>query len=321
MDVVFCWQPVYLQLSLVSEAGRVVCCDDTLHVPLPLALPIVVDSSNITQLPPVIVASAETKVEFDLGVAELTPDYLPDKKEKLSFSRLHSEGNMGIELDLTKNHVMRFREAHPLPVVEEPKSYDRYIVKRVQSASFVEVPRVGMLKQSGCRCVSESQGWRARSVSISSRSTNNNWRSNSRVRLISDSNLHNSLLRLQSHHSSSDEDWFEEVSNDGNVDDSFEPNDIIKVEPVIEDVKEPVFQEISLDEPYEPIQSAEDISIGTVVVDFKTSLVCNKCCPVQCRKKQRLTKSQRDRIKSSNKEIRDSLENVRIDHHSCCSIS
>lgn len=306
---------MYLQLSLVGEAGRVVCCDDMLHVPPLLALPVPMDSSNLPQLPPAIVPPDETKVDFDLGVAELTPDYPPDKKEKLSFSRLHSEGNMGLELDLTKNHVMRFREAHPLPVVEEPKSYDRYVVKRVQSASFVEVPRVGMLKQNGCRCLSESQGWRARSVSISSRTTNNNWRSNSRVRLISESNLHNSLLRLQSHHSSSDEDWFEEVSNDGNVDDSFEPNDDVKI------IKEPVLQEVSLEEPYEPIQSAEDISIGTVVVDFNTSLICYKCCPVQCRRKRRLTKSQRDRIKSSGKEMRESLENVRIDEHRCCSIS
>lgn len=138
-----------------------------------------------------------------------------DKTIKLSTSsRLSSDKNF--DLDYIKD--IDFGSS----IADEVRSYDRYVVKRVQSASFVEVPRVGALKQSACRCASESQSWRARSVSISSRTTN--WRSNSRVKLISDPNLQSSLLRLQSHHSSSDEDWFEEISVDGTIEENVNKN-------------------------------------------------------------------------------------------------
>lgn len=307
---------MFLRLELESGAGRVVCCDPgPPHVPPspPRSLELA-DSSNIHNEADTLTNS---RVDFEIG---LTADGLlpKDRKDKLSFSRMNSEGDMGVGSDVRKTHLWKFREAHPLPVLEEPKSYDRYIVKRVQSASFVEVPRVGVMRQSACRCTSESQGWRARSVSISSR-TPNNWRSNSRVRLISDSNLQNSLLRLQSHHSSSDEDWFEEVSVDENGDDSFESGKVQTTETVEVD-KVPIFQETSLDEPYQPIQSLEDISIGPVVVDCKTNMKCYKCCPFSCKKRRKLRSSKRNSVKSNLSENKNSVENIRIEQNSCCSI-
>lgn len=60
-----------------------------------------------------------------------------------------------------------------------------------------------------CTCLHDI-GWRMRSVSTSSRTSS--WNSDSRVRLKSDPNLKTSLPRIQSHHSSSDEEWFEEVA-------------------------------------------------------------------------------------------------------------
>ncbi|XP_046668070.1 inositol polyphosphate-5-phosphatase A isoform X1 [Homalodisca vitripennis] len=318
-------KPVFLRLSIVGEAGRVVCCE-----PVSLSLSLHAPPSLVELVPadqPSLVAKLLERRDSSNSITlrgsdnsivdESSQNEIKDKREKLSFSRLSSEGNIGVEFIPSKTHVFKFIEAHPVAETEEPKCYDRYVVKRVQSASFVEVPRVGMLRQGGCRCMSESQSWRARSVSISSRT--NNWRSNSRVRLISDPNLQNSLLRLQSHHSSSDEDWFEEVSNDENVNESFELNKR-HIEPTKPDNL--IFQEISLEEPYEPIQSVEDISIGTVVVDLKTGLKCNKCCPIRCRKKHKLTKSQRNSRKSNVSRNKDSLENIPTEHHNnCCSIS
>ncbi|XP_054267370.1 inositol polyphosphate-5-phosphatase A-like isoform X1 [Macrosteles quadrilineatus] len=326
-------KPVFLRLSIVGEAGRVVCCDNRppLHVTPSLVEPSVAarllertDSSNSIQIiethldfvKPVNDTIDDAFVDFPIRLENMDTllDFTKDKREKLSFSRLSSEGNIGVDFDPVK---APFR---PLPQVEEPKVYDRYIVKRVQSASFVEVPRVGMLRQGGCRCMSESQSWRARSVSISSRTTNN-WRSNSRVRLISDSNLQNSLLRLQSHHSSSDEEWFEEVSNDENNEDSGLNKSDNSPNSEMTESKIPVLEEISLEEPYEPIQSVEDISGGRIPLELKTELKCKSCCPIRCRKKRRLTKSQRNSIKSNISGNKDSLDNASIGNDRCCSIS
>ena len=61
-----------------------------------------------------------------------------------------------------------------------------------------------------CRsCGQPQDAWRVRSVSTSSRASS--CASESRMRLKSDPNLKTSLPRIQSHHSSSDEEWFEEV--------------------------------------------------------------------------------------------------------------
>lgn len=321
----FCWQPVYLRLRLVSEAGRVVCCDNR---PLPHVSPLtpleITDSSNSIMLerpdsPTNLVNSSVSDVIVDFEVGSEIDEEGKNwpKKEKLSFSRLSSEGNIGVDVDL-KTHVFKFKDTHPLAEVGETKGYDRYIVKRVQSASFVEVPRVGMLRQAGCRCMSESQSWRARSVSISSRT--NTWKSNSRVRLISDSNLQSSLVRLQSHHSSSDEEWFEEVSNDETADDSFGPKKG-RSSDTFEVSKIPVLEEISLEEPYEPIQSSEDISIGTVVLDLKTGIKCKNCCPIRCRKKRKLTKSQRNIIRSNSSRNKGNEDDIPVEHRRCCCIS
>lgn len=316
---------MYLRLRLVSEAGRVVCCDNRLIQHASPNTPLeVTDSSNSIILKNkdsfnnhVKSSVSDFSVDFEVGSENEEDGKSLPKKEKLSFSRLSSEGNIGVDVDL-KTHVFKFRETHPLAEVGETKGYDRYIVKRVQSASFVEVPRVGMLRQGGCRCMSESQSWRARSVSISSRT--NAWKSSSRVRLISDSNLQSSLVRLQSHHSSSDEEWFEEVSNDETADDSFEPRKG-RNSASFEVNKIPVLEEISLEEPYEPIHSSEDISIGTVVLDLKTGLKFKNCCPIRCRKKRKLSKSQRNAIRSNAFKNKGSEDDITVEHRRCCSIS
>lgn len=85
--------------------------------------------------------------------------------------------------------------------VEKHKNLtERYLVKRVNSASVVEV-KVGLVR-GNC----SSGDWRSRSVSVSGYVN----KPLSRVRLISTDDLHGSLHRLQSHHSSSGEEWFEE---------------------------------------------------------------------------------------------------------------
>ncbi|XP_073970944.1 inositol polyphosphate-5-phosphatase A isoform X6 [Rhodnius prolixus] len=83
---------------------------------------------------------------------------------------------------------------------------ERYLVKRVNSASIVEV-KVGLVRSAAGSCKG-SGTWRSRSVSVSS--PQHYIRTASRVRLISNRDLQGSVHRLQSHHSSSDEEWFEE---------------------------------------------------------------------------------------------------------------
>lgn len=101
----------------------------------------------------------------------------------------------------------------PIPITtaqnrDRPKAKpltERYLVKRVNSASVVEV-KVGLVR-GNCSSSSASAGdWRSRSVSVSVSQP----KPLSRVRLISTDDLRGSLHRLQSHHSSSGEEWFEE---------------------------------------------------------------------------------------------------------------
>ncbi|KAF6208756.1 hypothetical protein GE061_014495 [Apolygus lucorum] len=90
-------------------------------------------------------------------------------------------------------------EVEPQPEHRPKPLTERFLVKRVNSASVVEV-KVGLVR-GNC----SSGDWRSRSVSVSG-----NIKPMSRVRLISTDDLHGSLHRLQSHHSSSGEEWFEE---------------------------------------------------------------------------------------------------------------
>ena len=220
-------------------------------------------------------------------------------------------------------------------IADEVRSYDRYIVKRVQSASFVEVPRVGALRQNACRCASESQSWRARSVSISSRTTN--WRSNSRVKLISDPNLQSSLLRLQSHHSSSDEDWFEEISvngtieenvnkscNDGNGEDDEDNDSVLRID--ITATPSTVYAEENV-LPYEPVvdsvQTDSEPMTNKNVVDKENDVQKQKtlknCFHLRCKKKRKLASScVSERQLGSNK---DNLNSIELNRQNCCIIS
>lgn len=80
----------------------------------------------------------------------------------------------------------------------------------VRSNSVSAVGEASAWRCKRCRsCGQPQDAWRVRSVSTSSRASS--CASESRMRLKSDPNLKTSLPRIQSHHSSSDEEWFEEV--------------------------------------------------------------------------------------------------------------
>nr|XP_018899008.1 PREDICTED: uncharacterized protein LOC109031743 isoform X1 [Bemisia tabaci] len=93
------------------------------------------------------------------------------------------------------------------------------LVKRVHSASLIENKRTIVLKKTGtCHCMTNSNEvyidilgdeYRTRSSSISV--PNHKHNHNRRMKLISDPVLKTSLPRLISHHSSSDEEWYEQV--------------------------------------------------------------------------------------------------------------
>lgn len=110
--------------------------------------------------------------------------------------------NLGTDSELTEEPVIKeIRD----PVVPIPTPLtERFIVKRVHSASIVEV-KVGLVKVNSCRG-NGGDTWRTRSCSVSTTSKPP-VRAISRMRLISSDA---SLTRVQSHHSSSSEEWFEE---------------------------------------------------------------------------------------------------------------
>lgn len=259
---------------------------------------------------------SDSSVNFDVSSLSdsviIVPE-LPEKEKQepnLRNSRLHSDGNIGVEFDKQRLRSLKDRKSEHVEEMEESIQFDRYVVKRVQSASFAEVRRVGALRQSACRCLSESQRWRARSVSISSRMTN--WRSNSKVKLISDPNLQSSLLRLQSHHSSSEEDWFEEVNNDDTVN-NLETTRWTQ-SPVLDDVelqiKIPIVNEIN--SIFEPAESLEDISVGKIVFEDQRKKKF-KCYHMKKKHKHRRFKS-----KTENKE---NVESLTFEARNCCIIS
>lgn len=96
-----------------------------------------------------------------------------------------------------------FSEAHKIKNFVS-RSFDENAAVRSNSVSMV---LENSWRSKTCICLQDTS-WRMRSVSSSSRTS---WNSDKRVRLKSDPNLKSSLPRIQSHHSSSDEEWFEEV--------------------------------------------------------------------------------------------------------------
>ncbi|XP_039301120.1 inositol polyphosphate-5-phosphatase A [Nilaparvata lugens] len=233
-------------------------------------------------------------------------------------SRLYSEGNARSDVvtDIKeKPRLNSLKEDAPdckiyRVTAQEAKFLERYIVKRVQSASIVEVPRSGAMKAGSCRCMSDYGGWRTRSASVSSR---NCWRSNSKVKLISDPNLQSSLLRLQSHHSSSDEDWFEEVGDEGQ--DTRKPS-IISAENY--DIhlknKEPEDEcsaatRTGVDEP------SSEPAIQKINSESLHSLNSHKCFPFRCKLSgsKRLSRKYKKRCSNTQKLADEKDEN-------CCSI-
>ena len=101
-----------------------------------------------------------------------------------------------VDMELQEEAVPSF-DLGPIPI---PLT-ERFLVKRVHSASIVEV-KVGLVKVNSCR---GNDSWRTRSCSVST--VKPTLRAFSRMRLISSEA---SLTRVQSHHSSSSEEWFEE---------------------------------------------------------------------------------------------------------------
>jgi len=101
-------------------------------------------------------------------------------------------------------------------------------VKRVNSASLVE-NRSRRLDWSSTRCNSDVSWNPVQSRAISSGISKSLFHGSSRIRLVSPTteNVHISLPRLTSHHSSSDEEWFEVIDDD----------EIAEIEPDMETVE------------------------------------------------------------------------------------
>lgn len=108
--------------------------------------------------------------------------------------------------NLSLNH---FCETSPLKSFVS-RSFDESTVNL--RSNSVTVVGEGSWRCKTCVCLQDNV-WRMRSVSTSSRASS--WTSETRMRLKSDPNLKTSLPRIQSHHSSSDEEWFEEVGQQG----------------------------------------------------------------------------------------------------------
>ncbi|XP_075211072.1 inositol polyphosphate-5-phosphatase A [Lycorma delicatula] len=209
-------------------------------------------------------------------------------------NRLHSDGNIGLQTSIDHIEKPRLNSLKEDSTVNSHRSYsinaqeatiiERYVVKRVNSASIVEVPRIGALKQGSCRCLSESGGWRTRSASVSSR---NNWRSNSKVKLISDPNLQSSLLRLQSHHSSSEEDWFEEINDEIKE----ENDDVYSIS------KEDDIFQLKHNEPDD--NHSSEVAIRKLNSESLHSLTSRYCFPFRCKKESNKRPCKRKKLKDT----------------------
>lgn len=111
------------------------------------------------------------------------------------------------------------------------RSFDESVAVRSNSAHTVVE---SSWRSKTCTCL-QNTGWRMRSVSSCSRTSS--WNSDGRVRLKSDPNLKTSLPRIQSHHSSSDEEWFEEVAETElrqKSEDEKQSNPVVEIEEYIE---------------------------------------------------------------------------------------
>lgn len=165
---------------------------------------------------PLIASKHEDKVEYSLiGINSCMGDhkpvyltgYLTSGAGRLSccdsYSKPNTNNDETVIFDLgpvesdNQEDKGTIKEIGPIPT---PLT-ERFIVKRVHSASIVEV-KVGLVKVNSCR---GNDSWRSRSCSVSGAKPP--LRAFSRMRLISSEA---SLTRVQSHHSSSSEEWFEE---------------------------------------------------------------------------------------------------------------
>lgn len=113
-----------------------------------------------------------------------------------------ADPHFAAEDDVSLHH---FCESSPLKSFVS-RSFDENTVNL--RSNSVSVVGEGSWRCKTCVCLQDNV-WRMRSVSTSSRDSS--WTSETRMRLKSDPNLKTSLPRIQSHHSSSDEEWFEEV--------------------------------------------------------------------------------------------------------------
>lgn len=183
-------KPVYLKTGLKCGAGRISCCVSVHHNVSPLTF----NSPQSLFNAPYTTSNPSAPVKFDLNP-------VADEEAKPLTSIVSVEKLPAITA-IKQQHLpqQQQQQQSAVPLTE------RYLVKRVNSASIVEV-KVGLVRSAAGSCKG-SGTWRSRSVSVSTPQQYN--RTASRVRLISSRDLQGSVHRLQSHHSSSDEEWFEE---------------------------------------------------------------------------------------------------------------
>ncbi|XP_065213157.1 uncharacterized protein 5PtaseI [Planococcus citri] len=179
-------------------------------IPLPntsIAVTVVDDAASLLSSQPH--ATSSEIVDDELSAAKIKRHHFAE--DNMSFNRYHHE--------TSKEFVSRsFDETTP-----------------VRSNSALNVIE-GSWRSKTCNCLQDT-GWRMRSISSSSRTSS--WNSDSRVRLKSDPNLKMSLPRIQSHHSSSDEEWFEEVAENSTETASNTELEISrKTDPAIEEIEE-----------------------------------------------------------------------------------
>ncbi|XP_026274549.2 uncharacterized protein LOC113203855 isoform X1 [Frankliniella occidentalis] len=161
-------------------------------------------------------------VSPDLSVATSPSTDGQDKVVHETISNVESNYEVGSNGEINSSSLERFtfvRRIQSASAMERKSSFP------FPSSIYIENDQtLGGFGGSGsnlwgmrtCRCMSDGS-WRQRSSTISHSMLSS--KTDSRIRLIStSSHLDRSLPRLQSHHSSSDEEWFEEITSESHED-------------------------------------------------------------------------------------------------------
>lgn len=190
-------QPVYLKAGLLQNSGIINCC---LHAPfeyLPVTCPCCRSFAsvtiNVTDMCDYLVTRksfSDIPVDSKLLHEPITKEMLSHEPYTPESADSHSPNTEKIDIEQTEN---RKDSVSPLQLRNRLEN----IIQTSQSPeTFIK------------RCVSQNAIVASVKEDFHKRTLSETVRKTTRARLISSASA-NSTVRLQSHHSSSDEDWFE----------------------------------------------------------------------------------------------------------------